>query len=504
MEIVQEEKNIIAVIIAIENYRFSENGGISNVEFAKNDATKFKELLINNFGAKEENITLWINEQATKTALENELLYNINQLSPNDKFIFYYAGHGFHNGDTNRLTVWDSHTTDLFGTSVALDKILLTPLTESPCDNSLIFLDACSTNIDKSMGKPRDLMGSMDTKEFEKFGSISKYNAIFSSCSPGEKSFPSHKLQHGIWTWHLLEALKGNTPLAIFKDEFITDTSLQNYLRQAVPDFIKNNTNLRSKQTPYAKISASNTFIIRKLPSSPIVGKQTKNLPKMKLNLDNLKMRLIEIQDVEKLSGFKQTHIVPLKVYQRGNDFVRSIYWQTIINEIQTIYENSKSTLKLKRRDIQKEESTDGISIENPIFKYYHGINQHYTNPAKSIITRELIIKVDFNKLPVLFSFIFPKQINEILIPIEDEIDFDDLVDKFENLKEEFGGKLKDDDNTGIIIYTTIEDLNFTILTKQKTLKITPNTPTRMFTKFIEAAAEGLKNITTQKWKLMQ
>jgi hypothetical protein len=318
MEILPQDKNIIAVIIAIEDYRFSgKDGGISSVKYAKNDATEFKKLLIECFGAIEDNITLWINEKATKSAMEEELPYIIRQLSASDKFIFYYAGHGFYNNNSNRLTVWDSHTSNLYGTSVSIDDVLLTPLSKTNCDNKLVFLDSCSTYISDSLSS-RDLISSMNTTEFEKFGNASNYDAIFCSCSPGEKSFPNDVLRHGIWTWHLLEALRGNEPLAIFKDEFITDTSLQDYLRKVVPDFITNETTIKSTQTPYSKVSSSNTFIIRQLP--PKTEDVNKEFPKLKLRFEDLEMRKIDVENVKRLSGFKSGHFPPTKVGLSGNN----------------------------------------------------------------------------------------------------------------------------------------------------------------------------------------
>jgi len=501
MEILPQDKNIIAVIIAIENYRFSDkDGGISSVEFAENDANEFKALLIEHFGAIEDNITFWVNELATKTALEEELPYLIRQLSPTDKFIFYYAGHGFYNIDSNRLTVWDSHISNLFGTTVSIETVLFKPLSKSKCDHKLIFLDSCSTYISDSL-TGRDLIGSMNPAEFEEFGNASDYNALFCSCSPGEKSFPNKLLKHGIWTYHLIEALKGNAPHAIFKDEFITDTSLQNYLRKVVPDFITKETTIRSKQTPFSKVSSSNTFIIRQLPP-PTTEESVKEFPKLKLKFDSLEMRKIETENVKRLSGFKPGHFAPTKVGSSGNSYIQGISEKEIQDEIQEVYENCKSILGLKRKDIIKETDMGGGSIENAIFRYYLEISQHYENPTLAVITRRLVIRVGRKELPSNFNNIFPVQINEIVIPIDGAIDFDDLVEKFENLEEEVGGELKEDDSKGIIVYTTKENLTITIDTNEQEMIISPRAKLGCL-QLIDFAAKGLRRITGQKLMLL-
>jgi hypothetical protein len=499
MEIIAKDKRIIAVIIAIESYRYSD---ISTVHYAENDARAFKQLLIEYFGAEDDNITLWINEQATKTALEEELPYYIRQLSPDDKFIFYYAGHGFHYTDSNRLTVWDSHKNNLFGTTVSINDVLLNPLLKSECQSSLIFLDSCSTYISDSIGG-RDLISSMSVKEFEDFGNSSNYNAIFCSCSPGEKSYPSKALKHGIWTWHLIEALKGNMTPAIFKEIFITDTSLQNFLRKAIPEFITKQTTIKATQTPYSKVSSSNTFTIRQIPP-PKEEEIAKEFPRIKLKFEEMEMRRIETENVKNFSGFEKGkgHFPPTQVNSSGNRYIQTISLTEIEDEIQEVYENCKSILGLKRRDITKEVDNGGGAIENEIFRFYLEINQNERNPALADITRRLIIRVPRSELPTNFHEIFPIQPNEIVIPIDGKIDFDDLVEKFENLEEEIGGDLKENDAEEIIVYTTTDNLTITINTANREMIINPNLHLNCLG-LIDFASKGLSKITGQKLLLL-
>jgi hypothetical protein len=497
MEIIAKDKNIIAVIIAIETYRYTD---ISTVKYAENDAKAFKQLLIDYFGAEEANITIWLNEEATKSALEEELPYYIRQLSPDDKFIFYYAGHGFHYTNSNRLTVWDSHKNNLFGTTVSTDDILLNPLLKSKCESSLIFIDSCSTPITDSLDG-RDLISSMSTKEFEEFGNSSEYNAVFCSCSPGEKSYPSKTLEHGIWTWHLIEAMKGNIKEALFKDVYVTDTSLQNYLRKAIPEFITKETTLRATQTPYSKVSSSNTFIIRQIPPEKEV-EVLKEFPRIKLRFEEMEMRKIETESVKRFSGFQKGHFAPEKVNSSSNKYIQTISLQEIEEEIQEVYENCKNILGLKRREIEKETDNGGGSIENYIFRFYLEINQNELNPASADITRRLIIRIPRSELASNFHSVFPVQPNEIIIPIDGKIDFDDLVEKFENLEEEIGGDLKEDDSKGIIAYTTTDNLTITINTADRELIINPNRNLNCFG-LIDFASDGLSKITGQKLLLL-
>jgi len=471
---------------------------VSQVKYAENDAKAFKALLKDDLHVPEENITYWVEQNATKTALEQELPYFIKQLTKKDQFIFYYAGHGFYNVDSNRLTVWDSHINNLYGTTVSLKEILTKPLLKSACNKKLLFLDACSTLLTDSL-LSRDLISSMNLNEFKDFADIKSFYALFCSCSPGEKSFPSEKLKHGIWTWHLIEALKGKVPAAIFNDVFITDTSLQNYLSKSVPEFITKETLIKTTQKPFAEVSSSNTFIIRELPPS-IVNEN--ELPKLILKFDKMELRKIQTTNYQRLSGYKSSHFPP-SLGHSGNIFIQSISIKEIQDEIQEIYERTKDILGLKRKEIEKSINKGGGSIANEYFRYFVSIIQHPNDPLVALITRTLIIRVPRNKLPEKFDEMFPVSINEIVIPIEGEADFDDLVDKFENLKETMGGSLKEDDTTGIITYTTDEDIIISIHTEDMEIIIRPKAHLHCL-KLIDYATQALNKVTGQSLKLLQ
>lgn len=237
---IQDNENTYAVIISIENYRFSE---INRVKYANSDANLIYELFTEHFSIPKENITFWKDSSATKAALEEELPYLIRQLNKESNFIFFYAGHGFYKNNVNRLTVWDTHINNLEGTTVSIEDALLKPIYNSECNSFISFLDCCSEYLKENLHS-RDLITNMNQSEFEAFAKTGKITAIFSSCSPGQKSYSSDTLKHGIWTWHIFNALSGKVKEAITKELYITDSSLQNYLKKEIPDFItKKNSN---------------------------------------------------------------------------------------------------------------------------------------------------------------------------------------------------------------------------------------------------------------------
>jgi len=495
------KEKAFAIIIAIEEYRFSDKKtGISSVKYARNDATKFKKLLKDDFGLAEDDILLWIDKDATKSALENELKYHIRQLTKEHRFYFYYAGHGFYQNGHNKLTCWDSHPENLNGTTVSLKEILLDPLEASEGEQNLIFLDTCSTYLTESM-IARDLVSNFNQHELDSFLRTDNYNAIFMSCSPGEKSYPNDILKHGIWTWHLIEALKGNIPDAILSDAFITDTTLKNYLSIAVPKFITEKTTFRTTQKPYTKISASHDFLIRKLPKNE--NEVNNELPKLSLKFDSTTLRRVLTIDVRKASGYKKSHYVPDKLSSSGNSFIQSVFEEEVKEEIQVIYQNTKEILSLRKRQIIYNAEAGYGNVENDFFRFFLEVVQSQEDPNCARVTRKLQIRVKRNELPENFDDIFPKQIDEIVIPVEGEIDFDELVERFENLEYADGGKLYDNELKREIEYQTYSGLSILLKINEMELIITPNRTMKCL-ELIDSSMEGLKKISAKNVKILK
>jgi hypothetical protein len=254
-----------AVLIGIETYQKQD---ISSVQFAQADAAAMKDVLVQHFGVPAENIALWLDSDATRSAFENDLPYTIHQLSPGDRFIFFYAGHGFYANGTNRLTAWDTHPSNLAGTTVSLEEVLLKPLKEQQGIKSLVFIDACAADLKASVEQARDMVSDLTPTEFEALVQSTDHAAAFFACSPNEKAYPSDALMHGIWTYHLTQALQGDAEGALDRDRFITGESLKNYLTVAIPAYIRANTKIQAAQRPYAILSSNGPFSIRQVPPS--------------------------------------------------------------------------------------------------------------------------------------------------------------------------------------------------------------------------------------------
>jgi len=246
----------IAIIIAIENY--APRNQIRDVKYATNDAEEFKKLLIESMSVEEDNIYMISNEDALKSTLEYELKSLFYSLTENDRLIFYYVGHGFHDGVSNYLSTYDLHQYNIAATSVSLRKILIDPLKASKCKNALIFIDACAQTFQAE--NTRSQINNINDEEFILLTNDFPNYSIFLSCHPGQKSYSSDKLKNGIWTYHLVKAISGTIDEAIHSNKYITDRTLNDYLSNTVSTYTKEE--LGYDQYPKAILDSSHENII--------------------------------------------------------------------------------------------------------------------------------------------------------------------------------------------------------------------------------------------------
>ena len=255
---ISDFKKTIAIVIGVENYAPRLQHQIPSVKFASKDAQKFKDALMKSMNVEEEDIHMFINEKALKSNLEYGLKDLFYSLTKEDRLIFYYVGHGFHNGITNYLSTYDMHLYNIADTCVSLRKVLLDPLLKSNCKNALIFIDSCSQSfLDEN---ERGSISNINDEDLflliEKF----PYYATFLSCQPGQSSYSSLRLENGIFTYHLVEAISGNILEAIKGQKYVTDRVLIDYLSKSVSEYAKSE--LGKEQNPKAIFDSSGENII--------------------------------------------------------------------------------------------------------------------------------------------------------------------------------------------------------------------------------------------------
>jgi hypothetical protein len=228
----------IAIIISIENYFPKQRNQIPQVMYANNDAEKFKEMLLNKLNIDENDIIILENDKAIKTEIEDVIKYQMFSMEEDDRLIFYYVGHGFHDGVTNYISTYDMSKTDISNTAISLRKLLLDPLKKSKCKNALIFIDACAQSFVDEYS--RSTISNINNEELIIFSNEFPYYSLFLSCQDGESSYSCDTLKNGIWTYYLTKAINESVDEVIFNHQYITDRKLGDYLSLNVSQYAKN------------------------------------------------------------------------------------------------------------------------------------------------------------------------------------------------------------------------------------------------------------------------
>jgi hypothetical protein len=247
----------------------------------------------------------------------------------------------------------------------------------------------------------------MHPRQFEEFIAKSKFTAAFFACSPREKSYSTPALGHGIWTHHLLRALGGDEPDAVVKQKWITGESLRDYLNQAVPRFIRKNTNIKEHQQPYGLIGASGTFSLAQVRERAKPGNELRLQP----DFAGEYFRGEEMRPFKSLPGFSPSkrHRVPDGVSDSADDWARRLLSDEIAEEVQTVYEHARDVLKLKSSDVDKQEGTGTGTVDTEFFRFSVEAGQSKKDHREAVVRREIQLRVPHADLPDEFDDIFRK-----------------------------------------------------------------------------------------------
>lgn len=455
-----ESGHIYAIVVGIESYQRREAAALTPVDFARNDAEGFALALKALYPGNRLQIDLLVDNDATYQTVKYALKQTIDGLGEDDLFVFYYAGHGFHGAGGNRVTSWESHPFNVADTTLLLRDVLFDRLAESKCKRSLTFIDACAAEF-KDLVPARDVMSELNTKELAQFLTPGRYSGIFLSCQPGQKSYPAEVHKHGVWTYFLLQALEGKAENALGRDRYITDTTLRDYLRDEVPRFITAETEFKGQQIPEAIITASNTFVIRHVPKPITVIAPEGDLSSIRIAPQREFFERVDSKPIKRLPGFnKRAHFVPDTVSNQVTPFVRKLLTAEISEEIQTIYNRVKSVFGLKRKDLSQQVG-DGVgSLDTPVFRFSIEAHQNRTIPSEYVIVRRLELRegVDgaLERIDDAFGLMFDRVVVEGLGV---HLDYDDLVDKFEEIEITYGGKLEEEQQRERVTYIAADGM---------------------------------------------
>jgi formylglycine-generating enzyme required for sulfatase activity len=228
----------LALVIGINDY--PEESGLSKLKWAAKDATDLAAELTRQGYA----VDSLLDARVTKVAIRVHLTNMLKRLDPNSgTVVFAFSGHGGQVGRDQYLATYESSAEDLDKTGASVED-LRKLLEDSGAPRKMMFLDACrnvTTPGGKDSAAPIDPMAEL---------SSSKGLRLLVSTGAGTRSYELDDLQHGLFTYYVIEGLKGAAARA---DGLITFNTLASYVTRNVKDRNPN-------QVPYTDGQSTGEF----------------------------------------------------------------------------------------------------------------------------------------------------------------------------------------------------------------------------------------------------
>ncbi len=230
-------RNVWAAVVGINDYPH-----LPKLKYAVNDARAFQQFLIEKNRVPAENITLLLNEKASLKNLRSALGTRLkNAAGQNDMVIIFFAGHGATERDATSadgdglekyLLPWETDPFDLYSTAMPMREIAHI-FGRIRSDRLIFIADSCYSGA--SGGRTISVTGTRAniTDGFLERLSGGRGKVILTASAANEVSIEKDELQHGVFTYYLLEGLRGAADTD--RDGIVTVDEAYRYVSEKVP-----------------------------------------------------------------------------------------------------------------------------------------------------------------------------------------------------------------------------------------------------------------------------
>ncbi len=202
-KVVHDGQRRFGLVIGIEQYRDAR----LNLRCARADAQTVYDLMVDpDCGAFDpENVSLLINEKATRENIWRALSKLRRNVGENDTLWIYFAGHAAPEGDGVYWVTYDAEIDDLFGTALSGNQ-LNEVLQGAPAERKVLFLDCCHASATALRKDPTRAAFSAN----ETFAAFSGKGLVtLASSQDHEKAVELSDKGHGAFTYYLAQGLRG-------------------------------------------------------------------------------------------------------------------------------------------------------------------------------------------------------------------------------------------------------------------------------------------------------
>ncbi len=248
----QPERDAVAIIIGIQNYKKIPKSNYSN-----DDARVFAEYANKVLGVKQQNIKVLIDDEADNAeiyrAFQNWLPIKVKK-NKTDIFVFY-SGHGLPSEDGSSLYFLPHGADRDFINKTAINQGEIIAALQATQPNSVtMFIDSCYSGLtrtgDALLASARPIVIKSKNVDYP------TNFTVISASSPEQISWSSPELKHGIFSYYLMKGMEGDADGN--KDGKITASEMQAYLADMVP---KQALTMNRKQMPQLTGDANKVLV---------------------------------------------------------------------------------------------------------------------------------------------------------------------------------------------------------------------------------------------------
>jgi hypothetical protein len=288
----------------------------------------------------------------------------------------------------------------------------------------------------------RSIFSHLTATELEDFFNSAEFCVCFASSETFQYSYSTPLLKHGIWSYHVIEALKGDAPDALENGRYRTAASLQDHLTQSVMKTIANSLSVPVHQTPrlYGTYT-SGTLLIADL-KEVLDTRAVLTVPGYQ-QVNRLALTGSSKYRVSKLSGFAKHHTVPDAVNDTTEHFVARIGSNEVEEEINEVFDLLRTKMGYSLQDLNSGTDVGTGSIITPDFDYNVNLTLDPNDPSAAILRKEL----SNIKTPQLidsqqFGEVFAAKFSSLELTLKEKIKLREWITKIETLKRQ--GQLAD------------------------------------------------------------
>ena len=362
--------------------------------------------------------------RTTKAAIESYLKRLPRLIDKADSLLVMVVTRGFTHRGRGYLLCADSIAPDLPETSIPVAE-LLAAVHKTKCREITVLLD-----IDPLPQTGEMMPSGLHEGELRALFDDSPKCVGLLASAPGERSFESAQLRHGIWRHHLIEAFTGKTRSGVGKEGTLTVRTLHAYLADAVPRTLRRTYETTQEQTPLLLGEAHGDVVVADLSRVLGIGGELLDPGRMK----RVVFRSESMGDVKDLAGFRKSHSLPDRANEWARKYVNRIGAADLKTDLDSVFDMVREEFGYKRKDLDVSAERDGMGfIRTPDFEYTIALEVNPNDPTEVIWRREIgrLSGPDFVRSRG-FQAVFGSMFDRLVFEFDQPVSVAEFVDRLE------------------------------------------------------------------------